>query len=103
LKSLCISIELPSQEINSSKALFGSPTQPILKVPPDFEMIGHAMLLYFFLYHKTYYTAHPQAGKIKKAPSEDRAFNIKKQLSQIAKVPDIYAIDPKGDCVLVYP
>ena len=56
----------------------------MLMVLPDFDMIVHTVFLYFFLYHKTYYTAHPKAGKIKKALSEDRAFNIKKQLSQAA-------------------
>ncbi|MGB2806659.1 MAG: hypothetical protein WBC22_02885 [Sedimentisphaerales bacterium] len=40
---------------------------------------------------------------MKKALSEDRAFNIKKQLSQVEKVPDIYAIEKRIDCVLVYP
>jgi hypothetical protein len=35
-------------------------------VLPDFDMIGHAMLLYFFLYHKIYYTAHPHAIQVKK-------------------------------------
>jgi hypothetical protein len=33
-------------------------------VLPDFDMIGHAMLLYFFLYHKSYYTADPQASQM---------------------------------------
>ena len=37
-------------------------------------MIAHTVFLYFFLYHEQYYTTHREAGQIKKAPSEDGAF-----------------------------
>ena len=56
LKSLGISINLPSQKIYSSQPLFGRPAQPILKVLLYFIIGVQAMLVYRSSNHNIHYT-----------------------------------------------
>ncbi|MBA7613881.1 hypothetical protein ES703_21139 [subsurface metagenome] len=61
-----MSIDLPSQVINSGKAFFRRPAQPVFKILPDFEISVQIVLVYRFLHHKVHYTGPPPSGETKK-------------------------------------
>ncbi len=78
LKSLGISINLPSQKIHSSQPLFGRPAQPVLKVLLYFEIGVQAALMYRSSNHNIHYTELTRQAKQKRAlRGNRRAFHIK--------------------------